>query len=156
MAIKTWFSEWAFLKLQRKSNLWQFLLQYCRLQDSNLSENLFIQRGLHKRFQENILAKDNLNLPEKRTPPRIFKSNTNNISLNSLLRRYLKFKNLFGRLPIILSRGRPRLRVWNICFTRLWFFIHFIVGRKIDRKWAYRKRTRSVWASFKVLVTNLD
>ena len=36
------------------------------------------------------------------------------------------------------------------------FFIRFIAGRKIDRKCPYRKRTRSVRAKFKVLVTKLD
>ena len=39
---------------------------------------------------------------------------------------------------------------------RLCVFIRFIVGRKIDRKCPYRKRTGSARANFKVLVTKLD
>ena len=57
------------LKVHRKSNLWQFVLEYCRLQDPNLNENVLYQRGLDKRFRENILAKDNfLKLLAKELP----------------------------------------------------------------------------------------
>ena len=66
MAIKVCFSELVVLKIYRKSNLWQFLLQYCGLQDSNLNENELRQRGLDKKFQE--ILKLNLKLLKKNSP----------------------------------------------------------------------------------------
>ena len=48
------------LEIHININLWQFFLQYCRLQDSNLNENMLHQRDSHRKFQENILAKVNL------------------------------------------------------------------------------------------------
>ena len=66
MAIKVCFSELVVLKIYRKSNLWQFLLQYGGLQDSNLNENELRQRGLDKKFQE--ILKLNLKLLKKNSP----------------------------------------------------------------------------------------
>ena len=59
MVIETWFSELVVLKIYKKSNMWQVFLQYGKLQDSDLNENVLRQSGLDKNFQENILAKDN-------------------------------------------------------------------------------------------------
>ena len=52
-----------------QSNLWQFLLQYCRVQNSNLNESVLHQGGLDKKVQENIHAKENfLKLLKKELP----------------------------------------------------------------------------------------
>ena len=63
LAIETQLSELVFLKIHTKSNLLQFLLQYCRLQDAILNENVLHQRVLDKSFQENVLAKEKFYLP---------------------------------------------------------------------------------------------
>ena len=61
--------RWLLLKIHWKSNLWQFGLQYCRLWDFKLNENVLHQRGLDGTFKENILAKVNsLKLLKKKLP----------------------------------------------------------------------------------------
>ena len=61
--------RWLLLKIHWKSNLWQFGLQYCRLWDFKLNENVLHQRGLDRTFKENILAKVNsLKLLKKKLP----------------------------------------------------------------------------------------
>ena len=45
------------LKIHKKSNLCRFFLQCCRLCDSSLNENVFYQKGLNRKFQENTFSK---------------------------------------------------------------------------------------------------
>ena len=67
-------------------------------------------------------------------------------------------RSLFKSQHALLKACKHVTSLRSFCkaFVRLCFFIRFIIGRKIDRKCPYIKRTGSAGANFKVLVTKLD